>query len=69
MKTALILAGALIPGPLLGYEVKGNTMIFTDAEMQQCAIEGGCQPVSYKWFQQRMEEAKNAGRQDCKGGT
>ena len=40
VKLALILAGALIPGPIPAYEVQGNSIIFTDAEIRVCIQEG-----------------------------
>lgn len=66
--TALFLAGALMVGPLPAYEVKGNTMIFSEAEMRACAAEGGCHPVSYTWFKARLDEAREAGKESCKVG-
>lgn len=60
MKLALILAGALIPGPIPAYEVQGNTIIVTQEEMQHCAAEGGCRLVTRAWLEDRVKQAAAA---------
>jgi hypothetical protein len=63
MKAALILAGALIPGPIPAYEVEGNSIVFTEAEIRACVDEGGCRLITRAWLQERLKEAMQA----CKG--
>ena len=60
MKLALILAGALIPGPMVAYQVEGNTITVTQEEMQHCAAEGGCRLVTRAWLEDRVKQAAAA---------
>lgn len=54
---ALILAGALIPGPIPAYEVQGNTITVTAEEMQHCAAEGGCRLVTKDWLDAQVRRS------------
>ena len=41
----------------------------TDEEMAHCVAEGGCALVTKLWLQQRLEEAREEGRKNCKNKT
>ena len=56
----LLLAGALIPGPMVAYQVEGNTITVTAEEMQHCVNEGGCRLVTEAWLEDRVKQAAAA---------
>lgn len=73
MKLALLLAGALIPGPIPAIEQIGDTIKLTAAEMVRCAVAGPCLVIPQgdleadlaKW----MKRAFDAGRSEACRGT
>lgn len=46
MKLALLLAGALISGPIPAWEQTGNNIMLSQTEADGCAREGGCVVMS-----------------------
>lgn len=63
-RLALFLAGALIPGPMLAYEIEGNSIILTDAEVRQCVEQGGCRLITKAWLAGLVQAVKDQG---CRG--
>jgi len=51
MRLAQLLIFACVscaPVPLSAFEIKGNTIVLTDAELAGCISEGGCSLISNK---------------------
>ena len=63
-RIALFLAGALAVGPTPAFEVQGNAIVFTEAEMRACVEEGGCRLITRAWFEHHVQLAVTAA---CKG--
>ncbi len=59
MKLAMFLAGALIAAPLSALEWQGNSLVFTDAEMQRCHAEGGCIAATMQQLEQAMQQVRD----------
>lgn len=67
---SLILSLALLALPASALTIQGNTIILDDAEMQQCASEGGCGVFSRNYLMAELQKAYEAGKaeasQTCK---
>ena len=64
--TAIVLATAAAAAPANTQETR---VILSPEDAARCQAQGGCGIVSRVWLQRRLQQAYEAGKAECKGGT
>lgn len=65
---AIVLATAAAAAPAETQQEQ-TRMVLSPEDAALCEAQGGCGIVSRVWLQRRLQQAYEAGKAECKGGT
>lgn len=64
-----LLAGLLISAPLCAFEVKDNTIVLTDEEIEICTANEGCALITRTVLIGLQQRAHDTGLRECRNST